>query len=79
MIDERQIDPKFPEITPGADERAGVREVPVHCHKCASANAPNSRYCKKCGALLAQRHACSSCGAVNDSDARFCNNCGARL
>lgn len=79
MSDEQQIDPKFPETTPGACEPRKARETLVHCHKCASANAPDSRYCKKCGAILAQSHACPSCGAVNDSDARFCNKCGARL
>ena len=52
-------------------------ETSVTCPKCGEPNEADARFCKGCGAELAQK--CPSCGEVNDADAKFCNKCGGAL
>lgn len=47
------------------------------CAKCGNANAPEAKFCSKCGAPLTK--VCPSCGATNDDGAKFCSNCGHKL
>ena len=44
------------------------------CLSCQTANDPDSRFCKECGASLAL--ACASCGRPAAADAKFCAGCG---
>jgi hypothetical protein len=50
----------------------------VACPACHTANDPDARFCKGCGASLAKRP-CSHCGSQPASDARFCDSCGQPL
>lgn len=51
----------------------------VSCPSCQTANDPDARFCKGCGASLAASRRCSSCGDEADADARFCDSCGEPL
>lgn len=51
---------------------------PKVMHSCGSLNDPDDRFCKGCGAPLADQ-LCPSCMARNDPDAKFCAHCGAAL
>ncbi len=47
----------------------------IACLKCGSANAPDARFCRQCGASLAAAR-CSGCGAELAAGAKFCGQCG---
>jgi class 3 adenylate cyclase/tetratricopeptide (TPR) repeat protein len=47
------------------------------CASCQADNAPDARFCSRCGASL--RRLCASCGAEQDASAAFCSSCGAAL
>ena len=48
----------------------------VRC-SCGEINAPDSKFCKKCGKSLVKQ--CPSCGEEISSDSTFCNYCGTKL
>ena len=47
------------------------------CPSCGHANPPESRFCRRCGGVLA--HACPSCGQDLAADDAFCFRCGGSL
>jgi len=49
----------------------------VACRHCGAPNAPDARFCARCGAP--QGRTCSECGTRVDEDARFCPTCGIPL
>ncbi len=53
----------------------------IYCPQCGTANKPNSKFCKNCGALLAPSTdvRCPICGAMNPHGAANCSTCGTRL
>lgn len=53
----------------------------AYCPHCGTANKPNSKFCKNCGAVLSAPHEirCAICGTFNRADDVFCSHCGARL
>lgn len=48
--------------------------VPGVCPKCAMANSPQARYCKRCGQSLVDR--CPRCGREGQAPILFCESCG---
>ena len=46
----------------------------MRCPSCQRENAPDARFCGRCGHALALT--CPSCGRPNPPDARFCDACG---
>src|SRR4029079_14404696 len=61
-------------LRPAVDSWSGPT---MHCGRCTAENDPAARFCRDCGAPLAQR--CPACGHVNVGSARFCNQCGREL
>lgn len=53
----------------------------IYCPLCGTANKPNSKFCKNCGAALAESKQvrCPICWTMNAEDASHCENCGAQL
>lgn len=53
----------------------------AYCPHCGTANKPNSKFCKNCGAVLSAPHEirCAICGTFNRAGDGFCSHCGARL
>lgn len=59
------------------------------CYRCSTPNAPDARYCKRCGNPMEPRQpydrfaeediTCPFCGRGDDRDAVFCDQCGKRL
>ena len=49
----------------------------ISCANCKADNSEDRKFCKKCGAKLAE--VCGSCGFTNQSDADFCGGCGLKL
>lgn len=47
------------------------------CPQCGAPARADDRFCRRCGASLAQR--CPGCGAPYESGDRFCVQCGASL
>jgi hypothetical protein len=46
------------------------------CPACDAENEPSAKFCKHCGAALAQSRPCRVCGHQNAPDAQFCDHCG---
>ena len=46
----------------------------IACARCRSKNAPENRFCGKCGGNLWEP--CIACGHMNSTNERFCGNCG---
>lgn len=46
----------------------------MNCSRCGSTNAPDARFCSRCG--LALNTVCRTCGAALAPGARFCSSCG---
>ena len=59
--------------------QAGKESRVIRCAACHEDNEDDARFCKACGAGLAQSKVCPSCAEPNDLDARFCDNCGAGI
>ena len=49
----------------------------MECRSCGVGNAPERRYCRKCGGRLGQP--CAFCNFFNSLDDRHCGGCGRRL
>jgi class 3 adenylate cyclase/tetratricopeptide (TPR) repeat protein len=49
----------------------------VNCSNCAADNRADAKFCRECGAALAQR--CPACGASNEPGQKFCDECGTSL
>src|SRR6266568_3551004 len=49
----------------------------MKCGSWGSENSNSVRFCKQCGAVLANR--CDLCHASNPIDAKFCSQCGTQL
>ncbi len=47
----------------------------VGCPRCGTANTPDARFCRQCGAGLTPA-ACTVCGAALNAADRFCAQCG---
>jgi len=44
------------------------------CPYCRASNAPERRYCTRCGRQIA--FFCVQCGFANETEARYCGGCG---
>lgn len=51
----------------------------MDCPACGDANRPEARFCKNCGASLAESPRCPDCGAEYLAGQRFCDDCGRQL
>jgi len=49
----------------------------MRCPQCGHENTSQPRFCRECGAPMAQR--CPQCGASEQPDAKFCGDCGSPL
>jgi class 3 adenylate cyclase/tetratricopeptide (TPR) repeat protein len=47
----------------------------MQCSRCHQYNRDEARFCRECGAALA--NLCSACGAELESGSKFCDSCGA--
>lgn len=64
---------------PGAD---GAKATTITCPACSVPNLSTSKFCRECGARLAQAEAtvsCPQCAAANPASNKFCRECGTPL
>ena len=73
----REISPAIRDIASAVKDGLDDKTVNgVRC-SCVEINAPDSKFCKKCGKSLVKQ--CPSCGEEIPSDSTFCNYCGTKL
>ena len=67
--------------TAASQEQPAPASVGINCPKCAAPNPANGKFCKKCGAPLAQpsKKFCPKCGDPVTAGEKFCNKCGTKL
>ena len=71
--------PAAPDAPAGAAGPASQAPDSICCDRCHSYNAPGTRFCRHCGALLFEPVACPACGDFNDKGTRVCSSCGKEL
>ena len=62
---------------------SSVNEAPAGppklCKACGAENRATSKFCSKCGAIMATDLFCPQCGVSNPPHAKFCQTCGTNL
>jgi type IV pilus assembly protein PilM len=59
------------------DEIDELHEAGLHCPHCTTTNAPQRKFCSKCGAALWEP--CLQCGELSAAGETYCGACGANL